>query len=125
MVALLLCGRLRLPTGLTEDTEVNISHLYIVDADVNHIRSCILFVTGTIFFRTLDVVHMRKRWVVFRIFIDFIGLLLVLFITGNTQVGRDDIGFLVSAIPAIVNQLPFLGHLHVVEVVAFHAEVHC
>jgi hypothetical protein len=68
---------------------------------------------------------MRKRWVVFRIFIDFIGLLLVLFITGNTQVGRDDIGFLVSAIPAIVNQLPFLGHLHVVEVVAFHAEVHC
>jgi hypothetical protein len=68
---------------------------------------------------------MRKRWVIFRILVNFIGLLLVLFIAGDTQVRRDDIGFLIPAIPAIVNEFSLLGHLHVVEVVAFHAEVHC
>jgi hypothetical protein len=115
---------LRLPTGLTEDTQVDVSHLYIIDSNVNDIGRSILFVTRTIFFRTLDVVDVRQRGVVLRIFVDFVGLLFVFFITRNTEVGCDDVGFLISAVSAVINEFSLFRHFHVVEVVAFSAEVH-
>jgi ABC-type ATPase involved in cell division len=66
----------------------------------------------------------RQRGVVLRVFVDFVGLLFVFFVTRNTEVGRDDVGFLISAISAVINEFSLFRHFHVVEVVAFPAEVH-
>jgi hypothetical protein len=55
-----------------------------------------------------------KRGIVFRIFVDFVGLLFVFLITGNTEVGQYDILFFIATVSAIIDQVSFLGDFHVV-----------
>ena len=67
---------------------------------------------------------MRKRRIVFGKFVDLGGPLLVLFVARDTQVCGDDIGFFVTAITTVIDEIPVFDHFHVVQVLAFHTEVH-
>jgi hypothetical protein len=67
---------------------------------------------------------MRKRRIVFGILVQLVGLLFVLFVAGNAQVGGNDIGLFIAAISAIIDQFSLVRDFHVIQVVAFYTEVH-
>jgi len=117
-------GTLRFPTRFAKDTQINILHLHVVHANIDYIGCSVFFVTRTIFFWTLDVIDVRQRRIVFGILVDLVGLGFIFFVTRNTQIRQDDIGFFMSTVPAIIDQLSFLGHFHVIKILAFHTEVH-